>query len=177
VKRIGLSLINQGVRRNLREAQRLLRLYAFKLDKEAWSSLLLYRYRQAIGQTNEMMEKLGVAGACGGCAQKGAGSCCFLGVENKYDEMLLLINALLGHPPPKTREIEGKCLFVGKTGCKLLARHYYCQHFLCDELKLQIGEAAVRRLNETVAQELAVGWEVEQTLRGWVRQHIERVIG
>ncbi len=154
--------------RTLSGAQRLFHLYAPQLGQEAWLGEFWDRYRQSIDQTGMMMYHLGVAAACGHCALKGAGSCCFPGVENNYDEMLLFINSLLGYPPPEIGEVKGKCLFVGKTGCKLLARHYYCQRFLCDDLKAELGEAAVHRLNETVAQELAVGWEVEQVIRQWI---------
>ena len=156
---------SQGVCRDLLAARCLYRLFALPLGREASLDELLDRYCQAIAQTGKTMHSLGVAAACEHCALKAGGSCCFPGVENKYDKVLLLINFLLGYPPPETAEIKGKCLFVGKQGCKLLARHYYCQRFLCDDLKAELGEAAVQHLTETVAQELAIGWEVEQTLR------------
>ena len=160
----------QGVYRDLLAARRLFRLWALPLDHEASLDELLDRYSQTIAQTGKTMHYLGVAAACEHCALKLGGSCCFPGVENKYDKVLLLINFLLGYPAPETAEIKGKCLFVGKQGCKLLARHYYCQRFLCDDLKAALGEEAVQTLTEIVAQELAVGWEVEQALRQWVKK-------
>ena len=166
-------MTGRGIYLYLLEARRLFRLWAPQLGQETWLGELLDRYRQTIGQTGEMMDHLGVTAACGHCALKGAGSCCFPGVENNYDQVLLLINFLLGYPPPETGEIKGKCLFVGKTGCKLLARHYYCQRFLCEELKAELGEAAVQRLNEIVMQEIVVGWEVERALRERFIQFIE----
>lgn len=159
----------QGVR-DRSAARRLFQLFASASGQEGSVNELLDRYRQAIAQTGKAMHSLGVAAACEDCALKGGGSCCFPGVEHKYDEILLLINFLLGHPPPETAEVEGKCLFVGRQGCKLSARHYYCQRFLCDDLQAALGEAAVRHLTETVARELAVGWEVEQALRQWVKK-------
>jgi hypothetical protein len=159
----------QGVR-ELLAARRLFRLFAVALGHEASFEASLDRYRQIIAQTGKTMHYLGVAAACGHCALTAGGSCCFPGVEHKYDKILLLINFLLGHPPPEKAEIKGKCLFVGKQGCMLLARHYYCQRFLCDDLKAVLGEEAVQTLNEIVAQELAVGWEVEQALRQWLKK-------
>ncbi len=170
-------MTKRGKYRDLAAAQRLFRLYASQLRQEAWFGELVDRYREAIDQTGKMMHNLGVVAGCKHCALIGAGSCCFSGVENNYDVVLLLINFLLGHPPPETGEIKGKCLFVGKAGCKLLARHYYCQCFLCDDLKTALGKAAVQCLNETVAQEIAAGWEVEQILRQWLRNHIDQVRG
>ena len=163
-------MTSRGMHQDLKAAQRLFLLYAPRLRQEAWLDELLDRYRHAIGQTGEMMNHLGVVAACGQCALKGAGSCCFLGVENNYGTVLLLINIILGYPPPEIGEIKGKCLFVGKHGCKLLARHYYCQRFLCNDLKTALGEAAGQRLTETVAQELVVGWEMEQAISQWLRQ-------
>jgi hypothetical protein len=159
----------QGVR-DLLAARSLFRRCALPLGHEASWDELLDRYCQAIAQTGKTMHYLGVAAACEQCALKDGGSCCFPGVEKKYDKVLLLINFLLGYPPPETAEIKGKCLFVGKQGCKLLARHYYCQRFLCDDLKTELGEEAIQHLTETVAQELAIGWEVEQTLRQWLKK-------
>jgi hypothetical protein len=156
--------------RDLLAARRLFRLYALPLGHEVPLHELLDLYGQSIAQTGKTMHYLGVAAACGHCALKAGGSCCFPGVEHKYDEVLLLINFLLGYPPPETAEIKDKCLFVGKPGCKLLARHYYCQRFLCDDLKAELGPEAVQHLNEIMAQELAVGWEVEQTLRQWLKK-------
>ncbi len=160
----------QGVYPDLLAAQRLFRLYALPFSHEALLVELLDHYGQTIAQTGKLMHYLRVAAACEYCALKGGGSCCFPGVENKYDDVLLLINFLLGYPPPETAEIKGKCLFVGKQGCKLFARHYYCQRFLCGDLKAELGEEAVQLLKETVAQELAVGWEVEQALRQWLKK-------
>ncbi len=160
----------QGVYRDLLAARRLFRLHALPMGHEAPREELLDRYCQTIAQTGQKMHYLGVAAACQHCAINVGDSCCFPGVENNYDKILLLINFLVGYPPPELAEIKGKCLFVGKQGCKLLARHYYCQRFLCDDLKAELGAEAVQNLNETVAQELAVGWEVEQALRQWLKK-------
>lgn len=159
----------QGVR-DLVAARRLFGRFASALGHEATFAELLGRYGQTIAQTGKLMQCLGVATACEHCALIAGGSCCFPGVENNYGTILLLVNFLLGHPPPETAEIQGQCLFVGKQGCKLLARHYYCQRFLCDDLKAEMGAEAVQRLTATVALELAVGWEVEETLRQWLKK-------
>jgi hypothetical protein len=156
--------------RDLLAARRLFGLCAVPMGKIASWREVLDRYGQAIAHTGTTMHHLGVAAACGHCALQGHGSCCFAGVENNYDSVLLLINLLVGYPPPEKAEIRGKCLFVGKQGCKLLARHYYCQRFLCDDLKADLGKEAVQHLNDTVAQELAIGLEVEQNLRQWLKK-------
>ncbi len=101
--------------------------------------------------------------------ERGA-SCCFPGVENQYDATLLLANLLLNCSLPRQGLIAGACFFVGPQGCRLLARHYYCQRFLCREVQTLLGPARVEAIQARVATELAAGWELEQALRQRLRQ-------
>jgi hypothetical protein len=126
---------------------------------------LLSLYGEAIGETQALMQRVSVTEACTDCAQQGAGSCCFEGIESGYDHMLLLINLLMGCTIPDFREVPDSCFFVGKTGCKLQARYYYCVHYLCPALQAALGPSAQRRLLSVVGKELAAGWELERALR------------
>ena len=74
--------------RDLLAARRLFRLCALPMGHKASWDESLDRYRQAIAQTGKTMHYLGVAAACEHCALKAGGSCCFSGVENKYDKAL-----------------------------------------------------------------------------------------
>lgn len=130
---------------------------------------LLTRYGAAIAETRALMQRLGITAWCAACALEGFGSCCFSGVENQYDPLLLLVNLLLGCQLPAAQEIPGKCFFVGPYGCKLLARHYYCLRYLCPELLAYLGPSGSQAICAAVGAELSVGWELEQTLRQWQR--------
>ena len=108
------------------------------------------------------MAEGGVLKACSQCAQGPAGSCCFEGVEDWYDPVLLLINLLLDAPLPSQREIPKACFFVGQGGCKLRGRYAFCVNFLCP--KLNAGREDGELLRAT-GEELLCGWELEKAIR------------
>ena len=123
---------------------------------------LLENYRKATARTYEAMAEGGVLKACSECAQGPAGSCCFEGVEDWYDPVLLLINLLLGVPLPSGREIPKGCFFVGQGGCKLRGRYAFCVNFLCPNLSRGTKTGTLLR---TTGEELLCGWELEKEIR------------
>ena len=123
---------------------------------------LLENYREAIARTYNAMAEEGVLEACSQCAQGPAGSCCFEGVEDWYDPVLLLINLLLDVPLPSQRDIPKACFFVGQGGCKLRGRYAFCVNFLCPTLSEATKSAKLLR---TTGDELLCGWELEKEIR------------
>jgi hypothetical protein len=123
---------------------------------------LLENYRKAIARTHKAMGEEGVLKACSECAQGPAASCCFEGVEDWYDPVLLLINLLLDVPLPSEREIPKACFFVGQGGCKLQGRYAFCVNFLCP--KLSAGTKNGNLLAAT-GEELLCGWDLEKEIR------------
>jgi len=111
------------------------------------------------------MVRTGIVESCTGCASKKKGSCCFQGVEEWYDHILLLINLLMGAELPRDREAPGHCLFVGEKGCKLIARYSFCINYLCPDLKKSLGKPYTEEIMSIVGEELVVGLEVEQAVR------------
>jgi hypothetical protein len=126
---------------------------------------LLAAYRDAILETGRLMEETGVIEACTRCAVEGPGSCCFQGIEEGYDYVLILINLLLSCDIPDTPEVQGSCFFVGENGCRLQGRFSFCLNYLCPDLQELIGPADRTRLLRTVGNELTAGWELEHALR------------
>jgi hypothetical protein len=123
---------------------------------------LLETYRRTIARTWQAMAEENVLKVCSECAQGPAGSCCFEGVEDWYDPVLLLINLLLEVPLPTEREIPDSCFFVGKGGCKLLGRYAFCVNFLCPKLNEGIKNG---NLLAATGEELLCGWELEKEVR------------
>jgi hypothetical protein len=123
---------------------------------------LLENYRKAIARTYEAMAAEGVVRACSQCAQGPAGSCCFEGVEDWYDPVLLLINLLLDVPLPSQPEIPKACFFVGQGGCKLRGRYAFCVNFLCPKLNTEMENG---KLRHAAGEELLCGWELEKAIR------------
>ncbi|MBW1952404.1 MAG: hypothetical protein JRI66_04870 [Deltaproteobacteria bacterium] len=159
----------KGILNEISRAKLLWDRFGEAILQERQIGLSLKRYQEAINHTAKLNRRLGISTACAVCAREGSGSCCFPGVENQYDRLLLLLNLLLGVQLPDSQEIFGKCFFLGPQGCKLMARHYYCQRFLCPELQERLGSVRCCRILEAVEAELAVGWEVEQLVRQWLR--------
>ena len=131
---------------------------------------LLSLYDKAIGETQDLMLQMGVSSACADCAGQGPGSCCFEGIESGYDHILLLINLLMGCAVPDSRRVSESCFFVGKNGCTLRARYYYCVSYLCPALQAALGPGAKDELADAVGRELAAGFELEGVLRQWLRK-------
>jgi hypothetical protein len=123
---------------------------------------LIEDYRKAIARTYEAMAEEGILKACSQCAQGPSGSCCFEGVEDWYDPVLLLINLLLDVPLPSQREIPKACFFVGQGGCKLLGRYAFCVNFMCPKLGAEMKNG---KLLHTTGEELLCGWELEKEIR------------
>ncbi len=135
---------------------------------------LVEDYARAAKQTWRLMEDMKFPGTCGECASRDTGSCCFEGVEEWYDAVLLLINLLLGASLPESREIKGHCFFVGTQGCKLRARDAFCVNFLCPELRARLGQRRVSLFNRTAGDELYRGWKLERAVRRSLLQDKEK---
>ena len=123
---------------------------------------LLENYRKTIVRTYEAMAEEGIVKACSQCAQGPSGSCCFEGVEDWYDPVLLLINLLLDVSLPSRREIPKACFFVGQDGCKLHGRYAFCVNFLCPMLRTERKNGKISR---ATGEELFCGWELEMEIR------------
>jgi hypothetical protein len=136
--------------------------YGSALRQDQKVSELIETYRKAIAGTYDAMAEEGVLKACSQCAQGSSGSCCFEGVEDWYDPILLLINLLLDVSLPSLREIPGACFFVGKEGCKLRCRYAFCVNFLCPKVRQEIKNG---RLLRAAGEELLCGWELEKEIR------------
>jgi hypothetical protein len=146
----------------IQKAKALYDAYAGALREDAGVQELLDQYRRAIAGTYDAMAEEGVLEACSQCAQGPSGSCCFEGVEDWYDPVLLLINLLLDVPMPSEREIPEACFFVGKGGCKLRSRYAFCVNFLCPVLSTGRKNGKLLR---TTGEELFCEWELEKEIR------------
>lgn len=145
--------------------------YGRQLTAEDIFQNLVAAYKTAIENSWRLMRECGVTACCSACAARDPAGCCGNGVEEWYDEWLLIINLMLGCPIDRPRRIQQGCLFVGPRGCELLARHQFCLNFLCPTIVDSIEPARVRMLQSMSGAELSAGWQLEQQLRRWVRTH------
>jgi hypothetical protein len=128
---------------------------------------LLGLYRKEISKSYELMEKFGVVTECAICAtQVPGGGCCGAGIEDWYDEFVLLLNLLLGRKIPSERlGGEKDCLFLGPTGCQLFARHHFCINYLCSRIIDLLSPAELTALRAQSGRELFLCWQLERILR------------
>ena len=110
--------------------------------------------KKAIHDSRQTMEEIGITTLCRDCEDKEGGSCCGKGLENKYSETLLLINLLLDNSLPQTRYDPHSCLFLGKNGCLLAARHVICVNYLCAKINKGITPDKILLLREKEGIEL-----------------------
>lgn len=108
--------------------------------------------RRKIELTKKAMKKSGISDECRKCAEM-IGSCCGRGIENRYDRVVLLINLMLGVELPDERETDG-CFFLGKNGCKLVAREVLCINYLCERIMQNISRDKIIELQNIAGEEM-----------------------
>lgn len=127
---------------------------------------LLGLYRKVISRSHELMEKFGVIAGCATCAtQIPGGGCCGAGIEDWYDEFVLLLNLLLERKIPTERLGEKDCLFLGPTGCQLFARHHFCINYLCSRITDLLSPEELTALSAQSGKEIFLCWQLERLLR------------
>jgi len=132
--------------------------------------MLMENYRKAITGSHELMKETGIIERCTTCADnEKAGSCCFQGVEEWYDHILLFMNLMLGFEITTYHDILKGCLFVGKKGCRLFARHAFCVNYICPSLNFLLTNTQGEKLSSVTGNELYSGWKMEKSIRNWVR--------
>ena len=157
------------IEQEITRAKRLYERHGQALTNQDGLGDLFVEYGNAITKTQEVMEQMGLFEGCTACAREGLGSCCFQGVEEWYDHILLFMNLVLSRQIPEVREVPGGCLFVGSRGCKLIARHAFCVNYLCPTLKDLIKTPRMGRLLSVSGDELLHGWELEKSIREWLK--------
>lgn len=115
---------------------------------------LLMKFQEAARASQAEMVSLGIDGDCRVCEERDGGSCCGVGLENKYSGLLLLINLLLGLKIPEERCDPRSCRFLLKRGCSLLARHVICVNYLCRKVIDRVNPQKIVALREKEGIEL-----------------------
>ncbi|MFH1703529.1 MAG: hypothetical protein ABIB41_08905 [Nitrospirota bacterium] len=112
---------------------------------------------------NEMVSN-GVVRECSDCAVK-EGSCCGAGMENSYDEVLLLINLLIGRTLPSQAYDTTSCYLLGENGCLLRAREVICVNYLCQRISRSIQKEKLIHLQKIAGEELNTLFMLEEDIK------------
>lgn len=153
------------VEQSTRRAKELFARLGAALCDDEGCGRFLSAYREGIEATRLAMQQTGMVETCSRCASGPSGSCCFEGVEQWYDDVLLLINLMLGAKLSARCQIPGHCQFLGDGGCTLPARHSFCINYLCAELSRSMGAEQRQRFLSIAGREIMAGWELECFLR------------
>jgi hypothetical protein len=136
-------------------------------DNEIRSRLL--HLDQNIEATWKEMVSIGIVRECRDCAVK-EGSCCGTGMENGYDEVLLLINLLLGRTLPSQAYDTTSCYFLGENGCLLRAREVICVNYLCQRISRSIQKEKLIHLQKIAGDELNSLFMLEQHIKKKIKR-------
>ena len=135
---------------------------------------LLAEFNSAVKFSRKKMDQSGVVALCRECDREEGGSCCGIGLEEKYDAWLLLINRLLGVDLPGKRQQKDGCFFLGKNGCLLKARHVICINYVCKKITTNVQSSVLNDLREMEGQEITslfmLNEQVKRVFRKWMRQ-------
>jgi hypothetical protein len=116
---------------------------------------LLEQVRSAVSAAGQVRAQAGIERMCAECETREGGSCCGVGLEDKYDARLLLINRLLGVDLPHRREDAYSCWFLSGRGCRLEARHVICVNYVCQKIQEGVEAGRMRDIREKEGAELA----------------------
>jgi len=125
-----------------------------ELISDAELAALLKVFKRARELSHQEMRRAGITRICHRCEVEDGGSCCGAGIEDHYDQWLLLTNLLLGVRLPKARWKDDSCFFLGSNGCMLMARHAICVNYLCKEISKQVDPLQVALMREKEGEEL-----------------------
>ncbi len=114
--------------------------YKPKILKDDTVTYWLSQLHKYITKREKQLVKSGIAEACKICEEEMGGSCCGKGIENIYDQWMLLINILLGCNLPIQRYKPDSCFFLGERGCILKVPHVLCINYICKKLEQEISK-------------------------------------
>jgi hypothetical protein len=158
---VGLPSIEEKIE----EARALYAAWEDRLRQDGRIGTLLARLEQSVRASRQAMQRLGVVRACEQCEKQEGGSCCGVGIENRYDGVQLLINLLLGVSLPPEHTYPDSCYFLKDCGCSLKARHVLCVNYLCADLQRALSQDDTIALQTIVGEELGTGFALYEAIK------------
>jgi hypothetical protein len=134
---------------------------------------LIAQLDKRVEATWENMASIGVVRECTDCALNGGGSCCGAGMEEMYDEIILLINLLLGKTFPEQAYDPSLCYFLSERGCTLWAREVICVNYLCQQIYKGIEHEKLIHLQRIAGEELKTLFTLEESIKKKISQSKE----
>jgi hypothetical protein len=131
---------------------------------------LFFDFEQAAARSRAAMEQQGLPERCRICEELEGGSCCGVGIENRYDGYLLLINLVLGVDLPTEPKDRKSCFFLSPNGCCLKARHVICINYLCKDVLHRVEPSALANLRAVEGEEINLLFHLHERIKKIVRE-------
>lgn len=123
--------------------------------------LLAQRWRRV----RERMADLRLAASCHACAEASpTGGCCSQFMSGESDALLLLLNLLVGRQVSGAEAEKGECCFLGRRGCGLRYKPFFCLNYLCTAINTKSSVTGLASLAEVSGQLLQAQYATEKLL-------------
>lgn len=157
------------IRKNIESARDLYRTFGRQLANDQTISCTLKKLKKSIQNTQDVFFSAGISAECKKCGENGE-HCCSAGTENKYSDILLLVNLLLGNPLCHQPLSPSACGFLGGKGCTLIARHVICVNYLCKIIHNNIDRKRLIAVQQVFCRELDVQFVLCEKIKEKIRE-------
>ncbi len=159
-----------SIQDKIRRARLLEQRWGDAVRADANVQRLMARLEANLAASFQAMIETGIVQACTRCDEEEGGSCCGAGIENRYSEMLLLLNLLLGVDLPSERRLDNSCFFLGERGCNLKVREVLCVNYLCQSIQKSLMPHHRDQLQKAVGEELETVFLLQEAARRVLRR-------
>jgi hypothetical protein len=101
---------------------------------------------------------------CSSCAGKANGGCCGKDFINENDTIQLLMNLMAGVSVAFCHSNDNECLYLGKFGCTLSFKPFFCLNYDCQSIKECASDEGSGRYDLMRGALLREQWQLEQLL-------------
>ena len=158
-------------------AERLFAGWGQELKKEERICRLVRQFETNLENSRQAMHELGIFRACARCdGSTPEGSCCSPGLERKYSPILLLMSLMLGAALPRQRVRADSCYFLGRKGCRLIARHMLCIDYFFPELEQSLEPKALMKLQTLSGREMESAFLLQEAIKGKIAVFSKRLL-
>jgi len=159
------DLYDSPVECKIELAHQLFRDFGSRLQEPQNLGISLARLSSIHQQVSSRMKQGNMPATCCSCATASAtGGCCSIGMSNENDAVQLLINLLAGGTVEMSHDDDKECSFLGKSGCSLHYKPYFCLNYFCDRFRKHLDPALLRSILKSIGQLLQEQYAIEQYL-------------
>ena len=128
--------------------------------------------KEKIDNRKRYMTMSGMIDICRKCEEEDGGSCCGKGIEDRYDEFMLIINKLLGCELPEKRYKPDSCFFLRNNGCILAAPHVLCINYVCKKIEDNVSKNQIIRLRYIEGEMITIIFKLREYLMKLITSHV-----